>query len=93
MKITIEDSKVESQQINGRNGVFTSQKQWGWISMPNGERRRVRINVQNGVGYPTGEYTVSEESFMVGEYGDLKLGALKLVPVAVRPAQVAGAPR
>lgn len=89
IKVQIKDASVERATVNGKNGSFTSERQVGWIELPSGETRKVRVRVQDGKSYPLGEYTISEESFIVSQYGDLQIGALKLVPL-VKPAQVAG---
>lgn len=89
LKVQIKDSSVERATVNGKNGSFTSERQVGWVELPSGETRRIRVRVQDGKSYPVGEYTVGEGSFIVSQYGDLQLGALQLIPV-IKSAQVAG---
>lgn len=91
LKVEIRDASVERATVNGRNGSFTSERQSGWVTLPSGETRKVRVRVKDGKAYPVGEYTMSDESFTVSQYGDLQVGALILVPLKlVPPARVAG---
>lgn len=86
--LKIVSNVVKSERINGKNGSFESRQQEAWLDLPSGERRvvRVRLGRENG-GYSPGEYTVGPGSFFVGQYGDLQLGTLDLVPVSVaKPA-------
>lgn len=85
LRIVISDASVEEVNINGRNGSFKTRRQSGFMELPNGERRKIRIRLPEGRSYAAGSYTLGDGSFTVGEYGDLKLGTLELlaVPVAV----------
>lgn len=94
IKITIRDGNVHSESVNGRNGSFTSRRQEGWVTLPSGEVRRVRIRLaRENTGYQPGDYVVGPESFMVSQYGDLQLGSLQLLKASVGvagSARVAG---
>lgn len=91
IKIKIENGSVISENINGKNGSFVSKRQEGWVDLPGGERRRIRIRVpRDHAGFAPGEYMIGPGSFVVSQYGDLQLGTLELV--AVRPAQTAPSP-
>lgn len=41
--------------------------------------------------YPVGEYTLAAESFMVGDFGQLRLGRMKLIKLDAKDAQPAPA--
>jgi hypothetical protein len=83
--IRIVDATVERQDVKGRNGTFVAERQYGIADLPNGERRKVRVRVPRDVGpYKVGAYTVGDSSFGVGQYGDLEITQLHLVPVAER---------
>jgi hypothetical protein len=86
LKIEIRDASVDRATVNGKNGSFTSERQTGWITLPSGETRKVRVRVQNGKAYPVGAYNLSDDSFVVSQYGDLQVGALVLVPYEAKPA-------
>lgn len=91
LKIEIRDASIERATINGQRGSFTSERQTGWVTLPSGETRKVRVRVKDGKAYAQGEYTLSDESFTVSQYGDLQVGALVLIPArAAQPARVAG---
>jgi len=94
LRIEIRDASVERATVNGKNGSFTSERQTGWLTLPSGETRKVRVRCQGGKAYAVGAYNLSDESFTVGQYGDLQVGALVLVPVAGTAAAPApaGAP-
>lgn len=81
IKVEIRDALVERATVNGRNGSFTSERQVGWVQLPSGETRRIRVRVSDGKAYVPGLYSVSDDSFIVSQYGDLQLGALKLLPI------------
>jgi len=84
LKIVIKDPSIETRTLKGQRGEFDVREQTGWIDMPSGERRRLRISLERGVnGYAPGSYTLDEASFEVSEYGDLKLSRqMKLTAVA-----------
>jgi hypothetical protein len=85
--IRIIDATVERRDVKGRNGMFSAESQYGIADLPNGERRKVRVRVPRDVGpYKVGTYTVSDQSFGVGQYGDIEIAQLHLVSVAERPA-------
>lgn len=89
LKLKIVSAEVATQQMRSRAGNnFESREQTAWLDMASGERRKVRVRLDRGQGaYPVGDYTVADESFVVGEYGDLGLGfSLKLEKL---PAKVA----
>ncbi|HMN45891.1 MAG TPA: single-stranded DNA-binding protein [Povalibacter sp.] len=79
IKVEVKDASVERVQVNGKNGSFTSERQVGWVTLSNGETRRIRLRVNQGKPYNVGTYMVGSESFTVSQYGDLQLGALQLV--------------
>jgi hypothetical protein len=89
--IRITDATVERREVRGRNGTFNAESQYGIADLPNGERRKVRVRVTRELGpYKPGSYTVADASFGVGQYGDIEITQLQLVPVAERqPAPVA----
>jgi hypothetical protein len=93
--IKIEDATVESREIKGKNGTFSAKDQYGIADMPNGERRKVRIRVpREGGAYRVGVYTISDESFGVGQYGDIQVANLVLVPApAAKPSAGATPPQ
>jgi hypothetical protein len=80
MKVHIRDASVETATVNGRNGAFQAHRQAGWVDLPSGERRKVRLRIKDGKGYAVGSYSVKDESFTVNQYGDLELGNLELAP-------------
>lgn len=41
-----------------------------------------KVNVEQGHEYPPGIYTIDPRSFRADEYGNLKIKALRLLPVA-----------
>ena len=85
--IKIIDATVERRDVKGRNGTFSAESQYGIADLPNGERRKVRIRVPRDVGpYKVGSYTVSDQSFGVGQYGDIEIAQLHLVSVPERSA-------
>ena len=85
--IRIIDATVERRDVKGRNGTFSAESQYGIADLPNGERRKVRVRVPRDVGpYKVGAYTVGDASFGVGQYGDIEIAQLHLVPVAERQA-------
>lgn len=85
--IKIMDATVERRDVKGRNGTFSAESQYGIADLPNGERRKVRIRVPRDVGpYKVGSYTVSDQSFGVGQYGDIEIAQLHLVSVPERSA-------
>jgi hypothetical protein len=92
IKLKVVDGVVQERQVQARGQSFTSREQYAWLDLPSGERRKVRVRVDRGQQpYAPGEYTVADESFVVGEYGDLQLGfALKLERIQ-QPAKLAGA--
>jgi Helix-destabilising protein len=85
--IRITDATIERRDVKGRNGTFSAESQYGIADLPNGERRKVRIRVPRDLGaYKVGVYTVADQSFGVGQYGDIEIAQLHLVPVAERQA-------
>lgn len=82
LKVEIRDASIERATINGQRGSFTSERQTGWVTLPSGETRKIRVRVKDGKSYPVGAYTLSDDSFTVGQYGDLQVGALVLVPAS-----------
>lgn len=89
LKIEIRDASVERASVNGRNGTFTSERQVGWVTLPSGETRKIRVRVRDGKAYAVGEYVLGDDSFTVSQYGDLQVGALALLPAPGRaPASV-----
>jgi|GEM_PF-5881422 len=85
LTIHIKDASVETATLNGPRGSFQSSSQTGWLDLPSGERRKVRVSLaRDAKPYVAGAYTLSDDSFTVGQYGDLQLErSLKLVPVQV----------
>jgi len=86
MKIVIPaDSTVYQEQVTGRRSgaSFTFNRQRAWAMLKNGERRQLGLSVPRSMpgGWPPGEYSVGEGSFIVGKFGGLELGDLELVPV------------
>ena len=82
MKIEIKDAAVITKEITTVKGTFTSTAQSGWVNLPNGETRKVNIRLNKGqVPFPSGNYTISDASFTVDEYGNLALKNLQLVQV------------
>lgn len=87
IKILIQDASVETAMVNGKNGQFQTQRQTGWLDLPSGERRKIRLRVpQGGKPWVVGAYVLGDNSFIVGQYGDLQIGALELLPVSATPA-------
>jgi len=83
LKVQIKDASVDTFMVNGKSGQFESKNQNAWVELPSGETRKVRVRVQKGAQpYAVGVYTISDESFGVGKYGDLQVDSLKLVPIA-----------
>lgn len=80
--VEIKDSSVEESTVNAKNGTFQTRRQVGWIQLPNGETRKIRVRLDRGSKpYPVGKFTVGSGSFTVSQYGDLQLGTLELLPV------------
>jgi len=80
--IEVKDASVEESTVNGSNGSFQTRRQFGWVQMPNGETRKVRIRLdRQAKPHAVGRYTVGPASFVVGQYGDLQLGTLELLPL------------
>lgn len=74
---------MEESTFNGRNGSYQVRRQVGWIQLPNGETRRIRVRLDRATKpHGVGRFAVGPGSFTVSEYGDLQLGTLDLVPVS-----------
>jgi hypothetical protein len=90
MKVQIKDGSVQSAELKGASGTFTSKSQIGWVALSNGEVWKIRIRLpRDHGGYSAGMYDIADESFVRGKYDDLQLGnALVLRPVvaASQPA-------
>jgi len=81
LKVLIKDASVTTSQINGKSGTFESRSQVGWVELPSGETRKLRVRVSKGaMPYSVGAYIVGDDSFTVSQYGDLQIGALTLLP-------------
>lgn len=88
LKIVIKDAEVITTKVNGKSGVFESTSQTGWVDLPSGERRKLRIRLgRDAKPYAAGEYQLGDASYNVSEYGDLGLGNLALVPITATSAQ------
>lgn len=81
--------EVKSVATTKKSGVakatgkpFEITEQEGWIDFPSGERRRVKIALEDGANpYPIGAYGLSDESFFVNGFGGLEIGRLRLQAV------------
>lgn len=85
MKVTITDTTVNEKQWrkDNRSGLIRTQEA---IAECPKFRQRIKIDLGNANAYPVGEYLVDlEDSIVVNQFGDLKLGRLVLAPVA-KPA-------
>ena len=81
IRVDIRDASVEEVSMNGRNGSYQVRRQYGWVALPSGEVRKVRLRLAQGVKpHAVGSYLLGDASFVVGEYGDLQLGNLELLP-------------
>jgi hypothetical protein len=86
---------VKSTQTTNKSGTsgkgkpYSITEQEGWIDLANGERRKVRLTLQDGKPpFAIGEYTLGADSYFVGDYGALQLGRLDLVPLKAALAKV-----
>ena len=84
LRIEVKGLVVEQKkwQKGERSGVINEQTEC-WCELPNGERRRVRIPVENEKSpYPVGVYLIHDDSFYIDQFGALGLARIKLVAVA-----------
>jgi len=78
------DRSIPSKKPGGRNWEFKEQEVWAEIG---GEYRRLKFRAPKDQPYPVGEYTLSETSFTVSQFGTLELGfEVELVPLRLAKA-------
>jgi hypothetical protein len=66
---------------------YSLTKQHGFVTLASGEHRRIAIVLQDPTKpFPPGHYTLDPDSLYVDNWGELKLGRLKLRPVAAAKA-------
>jgi hypothetical protein len=87
LKVQLKDSQVIVETVPWQGRSFEVRYQNGWMELPSGERRKVRVSLDRGQsGYSTGEYAISDESIEVDDRGNVQMARnLKLdkLPVAV----------
>ena len=70
--------KIENTHIDSRGGVkdgreWARHEQHGMLSLPSGEVRSVRIEVQPGQPLPVGEYTPGAGAYFMDKYNEPKI--------------------
>lgn len=82
--------EVKSDDINIKTGISQrtnkaysiSEQMAYWHQKGKPYPVEIKISLEDGAGpYKAGFYTVSEESFFVGNFSDLRVGRLKLASV------------
>lgn len=86
--------EIKSQETRTKSGVskkgkpYSITEQFGWVTLANGETRRVVIALEDGaLPYASGRYELHRDSLYVDGFGQLALGRLKLVPVSAASVQ------
>lgn len=85
LRVQIKDPELHIREVKRDNGdVLTFREQSGFVALPNGEFRQVRISLhRDAKPFPVGEYQIGDDSFRVGNFGDLQLSRqLVLLPFA-----------
>lgn len=94
--ISIEDVKTAVKEgISKANKPYKIVEQQAYVRLiasdgqPEKYPAKISISLEDGAEpFKTGDYTLSPESFMVGDFGALRIGRLKLVPLPkVAPAK------
>jgi hypothetical protein len=91
MFIEIKDSTVEVKRGNAKatGKAYEIQEQTGYM-VTEDERKRIVVPLRNGQSpFAPGRYVISAESFVVDQFGGLKIGRLVLLPAAQPQSKVA----
>lgn len=86
MKVTITSKDVQEKrwEKGGRSGTIRTQEA---VAECPKFRQRIKLDLGSSIAHEPGEYTVDlEDSLVVNQFGDPKLGRLVLVPVAAKAA-------
>lgn len=95
LKIVIEEAKSEEKKgVSRRTGApYTIREQQAYALLLDRAGKPLKYPVpivvpidQGQEPYPAGEYTVAHGSFEVGDFGGLRIGRLRLEPVAATKA-------
>jgi hypothetical protein len=83
LRIVIKASEVHARTVNSKGREITFRDQDCWLHTPEGEVRKIRVPLnRDQSAYAPGNYTLSDDSFRVNDYGDLAIGRLVLMPIA-----------
>jgi hypothetical protein len=84
MKIEITSEKVTEQSGMGKNGKpYNIAKQAAYVYMPDSDgvicKQRIELQLDNANSpYKVGQYQLSDSSFVVGDFGQLRIGRIRL---------------
>jgi hypothetical protein len=82
LKFVIKSTDVETRKVVSKGREFHFRGQTAFMHHDE-EVRKVRVPLgDDQTAYAPGTYTVSDDSFTVGNYGDLEIGRLVLTPIA-----------
>jgi hypothetical protein len=89
VKIEVKSTAVTNKSGTSKaNKPYSINEQEAWIDMANGERRKVKVSLEDGAKpYTPGFYELDDESFFVNQFGGLEIGRIRLV--AARAARAA----
>lgn len=76
LRLTISDTVIETKSGNAkRTGLpYSIPEQPAVVDMPNGERRAVRMSLENGeAAMPVGVYEPKPSAFFVGDFSSLQI--------------------
>jgi hypothetical protein len=88
--IDVEDTSVETKTKKDQSGTYQTQTAYAHFHDRNGQPERYpskitvfvpKDNQSNPIPYKVGKYTVSPQSYRIGNGGFLELGFLNLIPV------------
>lgn len=82
LRIVIKSAEVHSRKVTSKGREITFRDQDGFLH--HGEEvRKIRVPLNRDQSpYAPGNYTLSDDSFRVNDYGDLTVGRLVLTPIA-----------
>lgn len=92
MHIEIKDNTVEIKSGNARatGKAYTINEQTAYL-VTQDERKRIVLSLRNGqTPYAVGRYLIASDSFVVDQFGGLKIGRLSLTPAT--PQEQRGLP-